>query len=381
MNLPNQNPKNHRDALVALTLISKLGIQRIRLLLQVVDHPAEIFTLSSQELEQIDGIGPTIAASILEFDDWDKVEEVFEKSDRAGAQIISYQDDVYPPLLREIYDPPVLLWVKGNADILRNEGLAVVGTRRATTYGLKIAKQLSGQLAKNKLNVISGLAFGIDAAAHSATLKTGGKTVAVLGSGIDVIYPQKNAGLAAEIIENDGAIITEFPMGTPPDAGNFPERNRIVSGLTLGTLVVESGLKGGSMITAQSALMQNREVFVIPHSLENANGIGCNHLIKRGAGKLVQTVDDILEELPNYQYQQNEKVRLQDESPEEFKWENMGLDEEAEAICKLLKNNSMHIDDISEVLEKPSSQLLAKLLELEMMNCVQQRAGKNFELI
>lgn len=381
MSLLNQKPKNHRDALVALTLIPKLGIQRIRLLLQVVDHPGEIFMLTSPELEQVDGIGPTIAASILEFDDWGKVAEVFENADRVGAQIISYQDAVYPPLLREIYDPPVLLWVKGNAECLKNSGIAVVGTRRATTYGLKMAKKISGQLVKHKLMVVSGLAFGIDAAAHNATLKAGGKTVAVLGSGIDVIYPQKNAGLAAEIIENDGAIITEFPMGTPPDAGNFPERNRIVSGLTLGTLVVESGLKGGSMITAQSALMQNREVFVVPHALENANGIGCNHLIKRGAGKLVQTVDDILEELSNYQYQRNEKMQLQDESPEEFKWENMDLDEEAEAICKLLKNDSMHIDDISKALEKPSPQLLAKLLELEMMNCVRQRAGKNFELI
>ncbi len=378
MNLTNHKPKNQREALLGLGLIDRLGIQRIRLLLQAVDHPAEIFTLSKSELEQVNGIGPHTAELILSFDDWSAVDAELEKAQRLGAELITYLDDNYPPLLREIYDPPLLIWIKGNADVLNRPGIAVVGTRRATAYGRETAQKLSGELAEKGLSIVSGLAFGVDAAAHKATVNVGGTTVAVLGSGIDVIYPQKNAELAGEIIETGGAVITEFAPGTPPDAGNFPERNRIVSGLTLGTLVVESGLKGGSMITAQSALMQNREVFVVPHSLKNVNGQGCNHLIKRGAGKLVQTVDDIIEELPLH-----ETVKLQGQeskSPQKASWKSLDLDEKSRQICELLSKKPMHIDDLSEATGTPSHALLAKLLELEMQECVRQRAGKNFEL-
>lgn len=379
MSLISQNPKNHRDALVALFLVPKLGIQRIRLLLQAVDHPAEIFTLTEQELQKIESIGPMLAASILEFDEWNEVTRIFEDANRLNARIITYVDDAYPPLLREIYDPPILLWVKGNAGVLKTPGIAVVGTRRATQYGKDVARDLSMGLANQGFPITSGLAFGVDTAAHKATLEAGGETIAVLGSGIDTIYPQKNAGLAQKIIEDDGAVITEFPMGTPPDAGNFPVRNRIVSGLSLGTLVVESGLKGGSMITAQSALTQNREVFVVPHALNNVNGIGCNHLIKRGAGKLVQSVDDIIEELPHYEMPAITKSTPK--ASESHKWERLDLDEKAVTICKLLQKEPLHIDAISEELNIPSHQLLSKLLELEMQQCVRQKAGKNFELV
>lgn len=377
MKQSSQIQKNQVEALLALSLVHQLGAQRIRLLLQNVEYAAEIFAMTQHELEAFEGIGPTIAQAILEFDNWEKVDQLLIKTQKTGAQIINYYDERYPPLLREIYDPPILLWVKGDPDVLSNPGISVVGTRRATSYGLSMAKHYSKQLVENELTIVSGLAYGTDAAAHKATLEAGGKTVAVLGSGIDVIYPQKNAGLAAEIIETGGAVITELTLGTPPDAGNFPERNRIVSGLTLGTLVIESGLKGGSMITAQSALMQNREVFVIPHSLENVNGIGCNHLIKRAAGKLVQSVDDILEELPHYQ---KEMFPSEPEAEKESQWQSRDLDEESIAICEQLESGAMHIDKLSEALSKPPHKLLAKLLELEMMDCVRQSAGKNFEL-
>lgn len=378
MNPTNHKPKNRLEALLALSLVNKLGIQRIRLLLQTVDHPAEIFALSEADLLQIDGIGPTIAETVLDFDDWGQVDHLLEKTSRLGAQIITYSDPKYPPLLREIYDPPLMLWVKGDPDILDRPGIAVVGTRRATDYGLEVAQKLSGQMAKRGLSIVSGLAFGIDAAAHKAALEAEGTTIAVLGSGIDVIYPAKHAGLASQIIETGGAVITEFPLGTPPDAGNFPERNRIVSGLTLGTLVVESGLKGGSMITVQSALMQNREVFVVPHSLNNANGQGCNHIIKRAAGKLVQTAEDIIEDLPLYHRKNLDSTKETVEKKPH--WKSLDLDDESRAICKLLEQDTMHIDDLSEALDKPPHALLAKLLELEMQECVRQRAGKNFEL-
>lgn len=379
MSQTNLHQKSHLRELIALTLVPQLGAYRIRLLLQAAEEPQEIFRLDKKTLMSIDGIGPVVSKTIRTFNDWEQVDEVIEKTEKAGATIITYLDDDYPELLREIYDPPILLWIRGNVEVLNEPGIAIVGTRRATGYGLEQAKSFAFDLAKKGLTVNSGLALGIDAAAHKGTLKAGGKTIGVLGSGIDVIYPPNHVDLVAEIVEKGGAVISEFPLGAKPDAGNFPERNRIVSGLTLGTLVVESGLKGGSMITAQSALTQNREVFVVPHSLDNANGVGCNHLIKRAAGKLVQSVDDILEEFPNMVLPQaGSKDSVV--KPQKHTWKNLDLDEEASAICKALEDGPLHIDDLGEKLDKSPQQLLAKLLELEMMDCIRQKAGKNFEL-
>lgn len=362
-----------------MSMVHQLGNQRIRLLLQAVDHPAEIFTLSSNELQEVEGIGPSLINTITSFDGWDEAGRILERTERTGAQIVSFQDDTYPSILREIYDPPLLLWLKGDPAVLNTPGIAMVGTRRASKYGRSQADVFGKKLVNNGLTVVSGLAYGVDAASHKAALKGGGKTIAVLGSGIDNIYPAKHTGLAQEIAEKGGAVITEFPPGTNPDAGNFPVRNRIVSGMTLGTLVVESGLKGGSMITAQSALTQNREVFVIPHSLGNRNSEGCNHLIKRSAGKLVQTVDDILEELPLQFALQGEKVK-ENAKPQEVRWKTMDLDDESCKICELLEKDAYHIDDLSKKMGIPSHTLLAKLLELEMQQCVRQTSGKNFEI-
>src|SRR5699024_7938070 len=338
---------------LALSMVHQLGSQRIRLLLQAVDHPAEIFTLSRGELQKIDGVGSSIINAITEFNDWNEIDRVFEKTGRAGAQIVSFLDDAYPSILREIYDPPLLLWLKGDPAVLNTPGIAMVGTRRASKYGLNQADAFGKKLVSNGLTVVSGLAYGVDAASHKAALKAGGKTVAVLGSGIDNIYPAAHTGLAQEMAEQEGAVITEFPPGTKPDAGNFPLRNRIISGLTLGTLVVESGLKGGSMITAQSALTQNREVFVVPHSLKNANGEGCNHLIKKAAGKLIQNIDDITEELP-FHFKPDGKSSKNRERNKKKRWRSLDLDEESRAICVLLEEKSMHIDDLGEELEADS---------------------------
>jgi DNA processing protein len=343
--------------------------------MQVVDHPQEVFRLGKEKLISIDGIGPTVANLILKFNGWDEVDRMLEQTEITGARIITFQDEIYPKLLREIYDPPILLWVKGDAKVLDTDGVAVVGTRRSTDYGLKKAGDFSKALVQQGLTVVSGLAYGVDASAHKATLAAGGKTVAVLGSGIDNIYPGKHKALADDIAESGGAVISEFPPGTKPDAGNFPVRNRIVSGMTLGTLVIESGLEGGSMITARSALDQNREVFAIPHSLDNENGRGCNAIIKRSWGKLVQDVDDILIELPITLSQDGNDIK-----PQKPAWKILELDELSVSICGMLEQESAHIDAICEKLELPSHKLLPKLLELEMLECVRQTAGKNFEL-
>lgn len=377
MNQPNHKPNSPIREFIALGLVSNLGANRIRLLIQVAEHPQEIFRLSTEKLLAIDGIGPTVASSIQKFNDWDEVDKLLDQTEQTGAQIITFLDDIYPKLLREIYDPPILLWIKGDPKVLSTHSMAVVGTRKATDYGLKKAEEFSKAFVHNGLTVVSGLAYGVDAAAHKATLAAGGKTIAVLGSGIDTIYPARHKALAKEIEESGGAVISEFPPGTIPDAGNFPVRNRIVSGMTLGTLVIESALEGGSMITARSALDQNREVFAIPHSLDNRNGIGCNAIIKRSWGKLVQNVDDILVEIPVSRVEANNKDKVNSRN---LTWKNLELDELSLTICSMLEEDALHIDAISEKLDLPSHKLLPKLLELEMLECVRQTAGKNFEL-
>lgn len=361
---------------IALGLVPNLGAYRIRLLMQTVDHPQEIFRLDSDTMMRIDGIGPTVAKSVQTFNRWDEVDRVLEHSQECGAELITYQDPGYPKLLLEIFDPPILLWVKGRTEVLDTPGVAVVGTRRVTGYGKEKAAAFSKALVRNGLTVVSGLALGVDGIAHKTAIEGGGTTVAVLGSGIDNIYPSNHKRLARQIEESGGAVISEFPPGTMPDAGNFPIRNRIVSGMTLGTLVIESGLKGGSMITARSALDQNREVFAIPHSLDNKNGEGCNALIKRGWGKLVQDVEDMLVELPITRTE-GESSNSPARKP---RWKDMELDEVSASICESLEAEALHIDELSERMNLPAQKLLPKLLELEMQECVRQTAGRNFEL-
>lgn len=363
--------------LVALHLIDNLGAQRIRVLVEAVEHPQLIFRMERHELQTIRGIGPKTAREIRAFNDWDEVDRVLEKTRRIGADLMTYWDDDYPPLLQEIFDPPVLLWIKGNRGALNTPSLSIVGTRKAGKYGRNVAAYFAGELVKKGVTVVSGLAYGIDGVAHKATVEAGGRTVAVLGSGIDNIYPFKHTRLAADITKTGGAVISEFPLGAKPDAGNFPIRNRIVSGISLGTLVVASGVKGGSMITAKSALDQNREVFVIPHPLGHPNSEGCNGLIKQGMGKLVQNVEDILDEIG---------VHISAESngssyKEQQYWKSMELDDLSTMICKSLQNKPLHADMLAEVLKMKTQELLPKLLELEIQKCVRQSTGKYFELV
>jgi DNA processing protein len=355
-----------------------LGAQRIRKLLQGVDHPQLIFRLQRHELESIRGIGPKTADDILTFNEWEEVDRILEKTERTGAQIMTYWDDDYPTLLRQIYDPPIILWIKGDRRALEGAAISIVGTRKADTYGRKMANKFATELAKQGLTIISGLAYGIDGVAHKATVDAGGKTVAVLGSGIDWIYPSDHKGLAAQIVQTGGAVISEFPLGTAPEMGNFPVRNRIVSGMSLGTLVVASGLDGGSMITAKSALDQNREVFVVPHAIGHPNALGCNSLIKRGMGKLVQNVEDILTEVEVH-FEKDPSPDKQAVSAEK-KWKSHDLDELATQICNTLEKDISHIDTLAETLGMSSQELLPALLDLEMKGCVRQKAGKNFEL-
>ena len=374
--LKNSNP-NLRTFL-ALSLISGLGSKRIKLLAQAFDDPSRIFNLSKTELRSVETIGEASALSILSFKKWDEVDQIIKATEKVKADIVTIADPEYPPLLKQIYDPPALFWLKGNPEALSKPGIGVIGTRNATYYGKKEAEKLSKELGAVGLCIFSGLAYGIDAIAHKAALDVGASTVAVLGSGIDNLYPRENADLANRIVKEGGAVITEFPLGAIPDAGNFPVRNRIVSGMSLGVLVIESGVQGGSMITADLALDQNREVFAIPHSLENLSGSGCNYLIKTGAAKLVQTVDDILEELPIDQGGQSSSPKKEIPSPK--LWKEEGLDELSEKVCEYLEQGEAQIDTIADEIKINTSQLLVTLLQLEMKELIIQKAGKVFSL-
>jgi DNA processing protein len=374
-----KNSNQTLRTLLALSLVPGLGQKRVKQLVHHLDEPARIFNLSKTELRSVESIGEASALAILSFDDWKKVDEIIEATSKNKSQIITIADPEYPELLKQIYDPPALFWLKGNPEVLSSPGVAVVGTRHASSYGKKMAEKLAGELGEQGLCIFSGLAYGIDAIAHKAALDVGAPTVAVLGSGIDNLYPKENADLANRIVKEGGAVITEYPLGTMPDAGNFPERNRIVSGMSLGVLVIESGVQGGSMITADLALDQNREVFAVPHLLTNMSGSGCNYLIKTGAAKLVQTVDDVLVELPIEQGEEHRAKKIV-QGTQQAHWKQVELDELSTQICERLEKGEVQIDDLADELELKTSQLLVCLLQLEMKELVTQKAGKIFSL-
>lgn len=364
--------------LIALTLIPGLGTKRVKHLVRECNDLENLFSFSKTQLRSFEGVGEASALAILSFKEWEQVDALISDTEKTGAQIITISDPEYPALLKEIYDPPILFWMKGNPEALSKPGIAVVGTRNASTYGKKQTERFTTQLAEEGLCIFSGLAYGIDTIGHQAALNVGAPTVAVLGSGIDNLYPKSNAEVANQIVKSGGAVISEFPPGTMPDKGNFPLRNRIVSGLSLGVVVMESGIKGGSMITAELALDQNREVFALPHPLGNPSGTGCNYLIKKGAAKLVQIVDDILVELP---IDFSEGVRVtQVEETKVQTWRDFNLEDLSMQICEKLENGDTQIDDLADALEKNTSEILVALLQLEMGGLVLQKAGKIFQL-
>jgi len=384
---------------VALGLVPGLGASRILRLMQSFSDPLDIFKATQQDLLQIPGFGKTITANIIKFDDWTSVDRILKFTDGTDAWLVTLDQEQYPKRLQHIYDPPHILWGRGDVKALSRPGIAIVGTRKPTRYGREKAGLFARQIAQTGLSVISGLAYGIDTLAHTAAVDAHGCTIGVLGSGIDRIYPGANRRLADRIVDTGGAIISEFVPGTKPDRENFPVRNRVVSGLSNGVLVVESDVTGGSMITAYSALDQGREVFAIPHDITTVTGKGCNTMIKKGHAKLTMCLDDILEEL-NLDLS---LLKLPDSSPELqqhlFDEENNGVEkvlkvskhpswravdglaEDMKELCLLLELGGLHIDELAEKTGRPGYLLLGTLLELEMKAIVKAKSGKRFELL
>ena len=370
--------KKNLKALIALSLIPGLGNRKALFLLRRFKEASEIFKQSKASLKKVEGIGEATCLGILSFKDWDMAETMYRISIESGANLIGYHHEQYPQALRHMYNPPLMLWCLGNPKALSEPGIAIVGTRMPSAYGRRMAAEMSKAVVGMNYCVISGLAFGIDTIAHREAVQNAGCTVAVLGSGINVMYPRQNAALADRIIHTGGAIITEFPPGTKPDAGNFPVRNRIVSGLSQGVVVIESGVQGGSLITAELALDQSKEVFAIPHRYDNVKGNGCNYLIKTGQAKLVQSPHDIFEELPAFLHEQ--AALKHNTAAKKAHWEEAELDDLSVQICQYLQTQSSQLDDLADTLKVDTNTMLVQLLGLEMQGFVRQKAGKYFEL-
>jgi len=369
---------------LALALTPGMGPTRGRKLVERFGGIENVFHASLTELEAA-GLPPHSAQSIGTGKSQELAQEELVRAATVGAQILTLDDAQYPPLLKQIYDPPLALYVRGNATALTEPGIAIVGTRHPTPYGIGMAERLACDLAAHNLVIFSGLARGVDSAAHRGAIHAKGKTVAVFGTGIDVIYPREGKKIVNQILNLDGALVSEFPVGAFAAPQNFPIRNRIISALSLGVLVVEAGEYSGTRITARNALEQGRELFAVPGNVTNKNSWGPNTLIKQGA-KLTATWEDVWEELTA-----DVKARLTTEptggggssapSSGSLFDEGTPLSATEKKVLSLIKaDEAIHIDELVEKVEPEisSSELFSILFELELAGRIKQLPGKNF---
>src|SRR4051812_12634787 len=370
-----------RNHWLALALTPGLGATRSRKLVKHFGDVQQIFRASLTELEAAE-IPAESAQSIALGKSQAAAEEELIRAVSAGAEIISLDDDAYPQPLRNIYDPPVVLYVRGDASILQAPGLGVVGTRHPTPYGIGMAQRLSADLAGRGLVIISGMARGVDTHSHKGALEAKGKTIAFWGTGVDVVYPRENKKLAEQIVASGGAIVSEFAIGSFAAPQNFPIRNRIISGMSIGVLVVEAGEYSGTRITARCALEQSRDVYAVPGNVTNKNSWGPNTLIKQGA-KLVATWEDVWEELPTQvKISLEADWALATETPATASlFGDEQLSPHEKKVLRVLKQDeALQIDEIIDKLDPDvsSSEIFAALFELEMAGKIKQMPGKNY---
>ena len=373
-----------RLAWLALALTPGLGSRRILKAVERVGSALAIVRLPLTALEAQRFPAPSVQF-LADGQAWRAAEEEARRLREAGAQFLVYEDPLYPERLREIFDPPPVLWVRGKAELLSRHGIAVVGTRSPSPYGSGMAELLSRDLATRNVLVMSGMARGIDTFAHKGAMAAGKPTVAIWGTGIDVIYPKENKSLAEQILATGGCIASEQPLGTYPAPPNFPKRNRILSAISHGVLVIEAAEYSGSRVTARCALEQNRDVYAVPGNVTNKNSWGPNTLIKQGA-KLVATWEDVWEDLPS-------QVRIAIEATlPEFGgeqpggtaarlFEDPGLPPTETRVLSVLRHDeSVQLDEVMEQLEGEftSSEVFTALFELELAGKVRQLPGKNY---
>lgn len=355
-----------KEALISLNMVLDIGSIRLKRLLDEFIQPQEILKASADKLMRVSGIGEKIAHKISSLKAQD-LEDELKLAKKLELNILTYEDKDYPENLKNIYDPPIVLYVKGR---LRNEDVnsfAIVGSRRASIYGLSSAEKFAAQLAEKGLTVVSGMARGIDTFAHQGAIKAGGRTIAVMGAGFNHIYPPENKKLCAEIAES-GAVISELPINTQPFPQNFPRRNRVISGLALGVLVVEAARNSGALITVDFALQQGREVFAIPGKIDSDSSSGTNKLIQQGA-KLVTSVEDILEEF----------VEMPSSEKKEPTLKKCNLaDENDGTLYDLINSQVISLDELVEKSKMDISCVSGILLRLQIKKLIKQLPGKYF---
>jgi DNA processing protein len=369
---------------VALNMTTGIGPRAAAKLLERFGSAEAVYSATRAELEKI-RLLPEAVDSIIARDMHERAEAEIENVRKLGAEILILDDGVYPALLREIYDPPVALYVTGAwSECLDQPCVAIVGSRRCSTYGLNAASMLARDLAQRGVTIVSGFARGIDAAAHRGALEAGGRTIAVLGTGIGEVYPRDHKKLGEEILAAGGAMVTQFPLATPPVSENFPYRNRIISGLSLGVVVVEAAENSGSLITARLAIEQNREVFAVPGNITSRNSFGTNYLIKGAGAKLVQQWQDVAAELPPQIAAQLLPPPLGDKKKEKWVADQLamvpqGLTGYEQSVFRLLSaDNPAHIDALVNQSRISIPDLTAALLTLEMRDLVRALPGKCF---
>ncbi len=363
--------KDQRCAWLALYLAEGLGNVGGKNLLDQFGTPDAIFSAGPAELARVEGVSAKAIESLCHGRFALDPEKELTKLERCGARILSYGDQTYPSALREIHDPPILLFIRGKDIPVGLPLVAVVGSRNATYYGLKASERFGLGLGQSGVGVVSGLARGIDAAAHWGCLRGGGHTVGVLGTGIDVIYPRENQKLFEAVCER-GTLVSEFPPGTPPEPRNFPIRNRIISGMSKGVVIVEATKRSGSLITAGMALEQGREVFAVPGSIDSFKSTGTHSLLKQGA-RLAENSDDVLEELSMRLRSAAGRGSERKESAPQRE-----MDEIEQKVFGILGMYPLHIDEIVRVSKLDAGRISGVLLKLELEGIVHQLPGKMF---
>lgn len=341
----------------------ELPPRRLLALFEHFENPEEVFHASRHDLLRIDGMTESVAARILNAPEL--TPQQWQRWLSSSARLLTYRDDGYPPSLRELEDFPPLLFVRGSLQERDRFAVAIVGTRKPSAYGRSVAERLARELSRYGLTIVSGGARGIDTAAHTGALRSGGRTIAVLGSGIDVPYPAESAALFGRIA-TQGAVLSEYPPGTQPDAWRFPARNRLVSALSLGVLVVEAPNDSGALITASHALEQGKPVFAVPGNIDTGHSAGCHKLIKDGA-TLVDSVEDIVRALG-----------IAPEPPPERAIELPPLTPVQQELLRALSLTPKHVDVLADELKLPVAQINAELLLLEMHNLVRRQPGNTY---
>ena len=367
-----------REAYIALNMVPNVGPVRVRALLEAFGEPQAILAARRDELLRVENIGAEVAQSIVSWRQRVDLDAELARIEKAGVRVVTREEAEYPKHLREIYDPPLALYVRGSLGEGDPHAVAIVGSRRTTLYGQEMARKLAYQLVRVGVTVVSGAARGIDTCAHRGALQAKGRTVAVLGCGVDVAYPPENKELLAQIAAKGGAVVSEFPLGTKPDRQTFPMRNRVISGWSLGVVVVEANARSGALITASFAAEQGRQVFAVPGRADSALSKGSNHLIKDGA-KLTEDVEDILSEF-EYLFPKTNKMEQPAEAGTGGQGATGGLkvSETEQKILSAIGDEEAEMDEIIRRSGLTTACVSATLLALEMKRIVKQLPGKVF---